>query len=186
MIRLCTNDTPIDGLKVIQRSPLYDERGFFVRLFCSEELAQAGWKKPIAQINHTMTRKRGTVRGLHFQNQPHAEMKLVMCLRGVIWDVAVDLRRGSRTFLHWHAEELSATNGKALLIPEGLAHGFQTIADGCELVYLHSAAYAVQSEGAINAKDPKLSIEWPEPIIEMSDRDRAHEMLSDEFTGLII
>ena len=125
MKRLAIADLPLAGLKRIERQRLGDARGFLSRLFCAEELAAAGWSKPIAQINQTFTAKRGTVRGLHFQYPPHAEMKLVSCLRGEVWDVAVDVRAGSKTFLRWHAERLSADNGCALLIPEGFAHGFQ-------------------------------------------------------------
>ena len=127
MNRFRIQSTPLSGLQVITRQMLGDHRGFLSRLFCADELAQAGWTKPIAQINHTYTAKKGTVRGMHFQHPPHAEMKLVSCIRGEVWDVAVDLRANSPTFLHWHAEVLSADNHKALLIPEGFAHGFQTL-----------------------------------------------------------
>ena len=108
-----------------------DARGFLSRLFCAEELRAAGWTGPIAQINHTHTARKGTVRGMHFQYPPHAEMKLVSCLRGEVWDVAVDIRAGSQTFLRWHAEILSADNGRALLIPQGFAHGFQALTRRC-------------------------------------------------------
>lgn len=114
-------DTPLAGLKLIERQQLGDSRGFLERLFCAEELAAAGWRKSVVQINHTLTQKAGTVRGMHFQRPPHAEVKLVTCLRGTIWDVAVDLRAGSATFLQWHAEELSSANHRALLIPEGFS-----------------------------------------------------------------
>lgn len=182
--RFAVTGLPLTGLRLVERSGLGDERGFLSRLFCAEELRDAGWNKPIAQINHTYTAQRGTVRGMHFQEPPHAEMKLVSCLRGEVWDVAVDVRAGSETFLQWHAEPLSADNRRAMLIPEGFAHGFQALSDDVELVYCHSAAYAVSAEAALNAADPRLAIAWPLPIIERSERDALHPMLTDAFAGV--
>jgi dTDP-4-dehydrorhamnose 3,5-epimerase len=176
----------LDGLKRIERQRLGDSRGFLSRIFCAKELAQAGWNKPIEQINHTYTAKRGTVRGMHFQRPPHAEMKLVSCLRGEVLDVAVDLRRGSPTFLQWHAEHLSAVNGFALLIPEGFAHGFQTLTDDAELLYCHSAAYVPEAEAGLNPTDQKLAIHWPLAITELSARDSQHPMLNEQFSGLVL
>lgn len=184
MTRFLVSDTPIAGLKVVERTRRSDERGFLARMFCAEELAAAGWTRGIAQINHTLTRRRGVIRGMHFQRPPHAEAKLVMCLRGSVWDVAVDLRAGSPTFLRWHAAVLSADNGRALLIPEGCAHGFQALSDDAELLYLHSAAYSPDSEGGVNALDPRLAIQWPEPVADRSQRDRDHEMLASDFQGI--
>ena len=111
-------------------------------------------------------------------------MKLVTCLRGAVWDVAVDLRTGSPTFLAWHGETLSAENHRALLIPPGFAHGFQTLTDEAELLYCHSAAYSPGAEGALNLLDPRLAIDWPRPIGEISERDRDHPRLSADFEGL--
>ena len=136
MNRLICTDLPMSGLALIERQRLGDSRGFLSRLFCAEELNKTGWKKPIAQINHTLTSQCGTVRGMHFQHPPYAEMKLVTCIRGQVWDVVVDLREDSPTFLHWHAEILSRENNRALLIPEGFAHGFQTLVDDVELLYM--------------------------------------------------
>lgn len=186
MSRFTVTDLPLTGLKRVQRQRLGDSRGFLTRLFCAEELLAAGWTKPIAQINHTHTAKKGTVRGLHFQYAPHAEMKLVSCLRGEIWDVAVDLRVNSPTFLRWHAELLSAENGAAFLIPEGFAHGFQTLTNDVEMLYCHSAAYAAAAESGLNPADPLLGIEWPLPITELSARDRAHAKLGSDFKGVTI
>ena len=185
MSRFTITDLPLQGLKLVERQRASDSRGYFSRLFCADDLAVAGWHKPIAQINQTLTQSRGTVRGLHFQKPPHAEMKLVTCIKGSVWDMAVDLRKGSATFLKWHAQELSAVNCHALLIPEGFAHGFQTLEDDCELIYLHSAAYAADAEAALNAKDPALAIGWPLSIIEMSGRDASHSMIDANFTGLM-
>jgi dTDP-4-dehydrorhamnose 3,5-epimerase len=184
MNRFGITDTPISGLRIVERTPRSDERGFLTRLFCSGELQAAGWTKPIAQINQTMTRRLGAVRGLHFQLPPHAEMKLVSCIRGEVWDVALDLRRRSPTFLKWFGASLSPDNGRALLIPEGFAHGFQALAADCELIYLHSCAYHAESEGGVNPQDPRVAINWPRAIAEMSPRDRGHPMLSPDFEGI--
>lgn len=184
MSRFTVTDLPLAGLKRVQRQRLGDSRGFLARLFCAEELAAAGWTQPIAQINHTFTAKQGTVRGMHFQRPPHAEMKLVSCIRGDVWDVAVDLRVGSPTFLHWHAERLSVENGCALLIPEGFAHGFQALTDDVELLYCHSAAYAAQAEGGLNPNDPRLGIAWPLAIAELSARDAGHALITSDFEGV--
>jgi dTDP-4-dehydrorhamnose 3,5-epimerase len=176
--------TPLAGVTVVERRRIEDERGFLARVFCAGELAVAGWTGHVAQINHTQTRKRGTVRGLHFQHAPHAEMKLVTCLRGVVWDVAVDLRAGSSTLLRWHASELSADNGRALLIPEGCAHGFQALTDDCELLYCHNAPYVAESEGLVSALDPRIGIAWPKSIAEQSARDRSADYLPTGYLGI--
>ena len=179
-------DTLLDGLKVLQRNPIEDSRGYFCRFFCAEELLPAGLRKPIAQINHTHTRKAGAVRGLHFQHPPHGEVKIVSCLKGEIFDVAVDLRQGSHTLLHWYAEILSDKNFKSLLIPEGFAHGFQTLTDDCELMYLHSESFHPESEGALNIADSRLAIHWPLEITEISDRDRQHPFIDTNFQGILL
>lgn len=186
MSRFKVTDLPLSGLKLIERQQVGDARGFLARLFCADELVGAGWSKPVAQINQTVTRKAGALRGLHFQRSPHAEMKLVSCLKGIVFDVAVDLRRGSPTFLQWHAEELSSDNLSALLIPEGFAHGFQALTDDCELHYVHSASYAVSYEGGINARDPRLGIVWPRAISEVSERDSLHPFIGENFEGVTL
>jgi dTDP-4-dehydrorhamnose 3,5-epimerase len=154
------------------------------RLFCAEELAAAGWNKPIAQINQTYTAKTGTVRGIHYQRPPYTEMKLVSCLHGAIFDVAVDLRTDSPTFLKWHGERLSADNHRALLIPEGFAHGFQALTDDVELLYCHSDIYAPSAEEGLNPLDPRLIIAWPLPVVGLSTRDAGHPMLTENFEGV--
>lgn len=184
MSRFTVTDLPLAGLKRIERQRLGDSRGFLSRLFCAKELAVAGWHKPIAQINHTHTAQRGTVRGMHYQQPPHAEMKLVTCIQGEVWDVAVDLRAGSPTFLQWHAELLSADNQCAMLIPEGFAHGFQTLSDNVALLYCHTAPHTSVAEAAFNAQDPRLAISWPMPITELSARDANHPLIDPQFTGV--
>lgn len=184
MKRFECSRTPLAGLVCVQRQRLSDARGLLSRIFCADELSEAGWTGPVAQINHTATVQRGSLRGLHFQHAPHAESKLVSCLRGAVWDVAVDLRRGSPTFLQWHGQELSATGGMALLIPPGFAHGFQTLEDDVEMLYCHSAAYAAHAEGGLHANDPALALPWPIPVTAMSARDAAHPFLQTDFKGL--
>ncbi len=186
MSRFSCKDTTLSGLKVIQRQPIEDARGFLSRFFCAQEFNELGFSKPINQINHTLTRQKGAVRGLHFQKSPFAEIKLVSCLKGKIFDVAVDLRKNSPTFLHWHGEILSENNQRSLLIPEGFAHGFQTLTDDCELIYLHSAPYAKEAEAALNVSDPKLGISWPLSITEISDRDRLHPLIELDFEGIVV
>ena len=184
MSRFTISETELAGLKVIERQRLSDARGFLARIFCAEEFDAIGWQHPIAQINHTSTADQGTIRGMHFQHPPHCEMKLVSCLRGEVWDVAVDIRAGSPTFLHWFGAHLSADNCRALLIPEGFAHGFQTLTDTVELLYCHSAAYAAGAEGGLNPRDPQLAIDWPLPVTEISARDLSHPLIHNDFQGV--
>ena len=186
MNRFAVTALPLVDLKLIERKCLGDSRGFLSRVFCAEELRPVGWCKPIAQINHTYTTRSGTVRGLHYQRQPHTEMKLVTCVRGEVWDVAVDLRTGSPTFLQWHAEILSVDNHRALLIPEGFAHGFQALTDDVELLYCHSAVHRPEAEAAVNARDPCLAIAWPLEIAELSLRDAKHPLIDSTFVGVCL
>jgi dTDP-4-dehydrorhamnose 3,5-epimerase len=184
MSRLAITALALDGLKSIERMPIGDQRGSLTRLFCANELAEAGWHLPIAQINHTQTSHKGAIRGLHFQRPPYAEMKLVTCIRGRIWDVAVDLRRDSRTFLQWQAKELSAENNQALLIPQGFAHGFQALTDDVELIYLHTMFYHPEAESGLNAFDPALAVEWPLSVTNLSARDKSFSMIDSNFVGV--
>lgn len=184
MSRLAITALALDGLKSIERMPISDPRGSLTRLFCANELAEAGWNLPIAQINHTQTSYKGAIRGLHFQRPPYAEMKLVTCIRGRVWDVAVDLRHGSKTFLHWQAKELSADNNQALLIPQGFAHGFQALTDHVELIYLHTMFYHPEAESGLNAFDPALAVEWPLSVTNLSARDESFSMINSNFIGV--
>ncbi|QIK39181.1 dTDP-4-keto-6-deoxy-D-glucose epimerase [Caldichromatium japonicum] len=182
--RLRLQPTSIDGVVVIERQPIEDQRGWFDRLFCALELEPITGGKPIVQVNRSLTRRRGTVRGLHFQYPPHAEIKIVTCLQGEIFDVAVDLRAGSPSFLGWHAMRLSGENRRMLVIPEGCAHGFQTLSDDCELLYLHTSAYAPAAEGGFHPADPRLAIPWPLPLGDLSDRDRTLPYIDQGFGGV--
>jgi len=184
--RFARHDTPLAGLVALQRQALQDSRGFLSRIFCAEELALVGWSGPIAQINHTLTAQRGSLRGLHFQRSPYAEIKLVSCLRGSVFDVAVDVRAGSPTYLQWHGQVLSADNQTAFLIPAGFAHGFQTLEKNCEMLYCHSAPFHKGSEDGLNALDPALAIAWPLPPAERSERDRQLPLVSSHFQGVVL
>lgn len=178
--------TPIDGLSLAQTKPHCDQRGSFTRLFCSEQLSMLIGNRTIVQMNHSRTNTLGSIRGLHFQRPPHAEMKLVRCIRGRVWDVAVDIRHDSRTFLHWHAQELTPDNGIMMVIPEGFAHGFQVLKPESELLYLHTAPYHPDAEGGLRFNDPKLSISWPIGFTDLSIRDQNHVFITDDFKGLSV
>jgi len=184
MSRFTFITTGIADVFRIDRHRISDDRGFLSRLFCAEEFASIGFSLPIAQINHTFTRQRGAVRGFHFQHPPHAEDKLVTCVRGEIYDVALDLRAGSPTFLSWHAERLTAENARSLLIPQGVAHAFQALTDDCELVYVHSRAYAPQAEGGIHINCRRIGVTWPLPVAELSARDTNHPFVEEDFKGI--
>jgi dTDP-4-dehydrorhamnose 3,5-epimerase len=156
---------------------LEDERGFFARSFCQEEFKRQGMKTTIAQCNISWNRKRGTLRGLHYQAAPREEAKVVRCTRGAIWDVIVDLREGSATRLRWFAVNLSAENRHALYIPEGFAHGFQTLADDSEVFYQMSEFYHPELARGVRWNDPMLGIGWPLPDPIVSERDRSYDLL---------
>lgn len=177
-------DLPLTGLKLIQRNVIADKRGFLARMYCQDQLLQIGLAAAIVQINMTLTRLKGCVRGMHFQYTPYAETKIISCLRGQVFDVALDLRKNSPTFLQWHAEILSPELNNSLLIPQGFAHGFQALSDDCELLYFHTTAYHPPAEGGISPLDPKIGIDWPLPVSEMSERDSNHAKLTDHFEGL--
>ncbi len=184
MSRFDIQETPLQGLFVLQRKPIGDQRGYLERIFCQTELAEIWEGLPIRQINRTLTKKKGTMRGMHFQCSPHAEKKLITCLRGLVFDVAVDLRKGSPTFLQHYTIMLSEDRQVSLMIPEGFAHGFQTLTDDCELLYLHSADYAPEFEAGLNGTDPILGVIWPEEISGRSERDSLHAMISADFSGI--
>jgi dTDP-4-dehydrorhamnose 3,5-epimerase len=185
--RFVVKASQLAGLQVITRQPIVDARGWFERAYCADTFAELGIAKTISQINRSFTAQKGSIRGMHFQTAPFAETKFVSCLRGEVFDVAVDLRAGSPTFLQWHGEILSATNQRSLLIPEGFAHGFQTLSADCEMLYLHTQKFDPASSSGVNPLDPRLAIAWPLPITEtteMSDGDRHRPMMLPTFEGL--
>jgi dTDP-4-dehydrorhamnose 3,5-epimerase len=163
--------TPLAGAYVLELDRREDERGFFARSFCQHEFTEHGLNPRIAQCNVSFNAKRGTLRGMHYQAPPHEEAKVVRCTQGAVWDVVVDLRPKSTTFKRWHGVELSAGNRRALYIPEGLAHGFQTLTDDAELLYLMSEFYHPDAARGVRWDDPAFGIEWPLPNPRMSERD---------------
>jgi dTDP-4-dehydrorhamnose 3,5-epimerase len=175
---------PLSGAFEIGLEPRGDERGRFTRLFCARELAEIGHDKPIVNVNHSYTQKAGTIRGMHFQYSPDCEIKIVKCLRGAIWDCIIDLRRDSPTFLQWAGIELTQSNHRMIYIPEGFAHGFQSLTDDTEIVYFVSNFYAPNNEAGLRFDDPMLNIAWPVDVTEVSVRDREHPMLNRDFQGV--
>ena len=180
------NHTPLQNAFTIELEPFTDDRGLFARVFCQQELQQILHDKEIVQINHSSTRQKGAIRGMHFQYPPKAETKIVKCLRGSVFDVMVDLRRNSITFLKWYGETLSAENNKMMYIPEGFAHGFQTLKNDCELLYLHTEFYSRESEGGLRYDDPMINISWPLKATDISERDNSHPLLSKDFKGIVL
>ena len=178
--------TSIQGVYLAETFPSKDRRGLFYRAFCEHELALILQGRRICQINISQTAAVGAIRGLHYQNPPHAEMKLIRCLRGRVWDVALDLRQGSATLLKWHSEELSAENARMMIIPEGCAHGFQVLEPDSEMLYLHTAPYDPSSEGSVRYDDPAVSITWPLAATDISQRDVVHRFLNQGFGGIKI
>jgi len=167
------HETKLAGAVLIEPEPVRDHRGFFVRTFCHEEFATRGLETSFVQHSLSRSTGSGTIRGLHFQAPPHAEVKLVRCSRGAVWDVIVDLRPESATYCQWQVFELTADNMLELYIPRGFAHGFQSLCDEAEVSYLISTFYAPASASGVRYDDDCFSINWPRPALLMSERDRA-------------
>lgn len=177
-------ETGFAGPVLLERRRFSDDRGYLSRLFDPTDLVDFGWDGPVKQVNETGTLKAGVVRGLHYQNPPHGELKLVTCTAGRILDIAVDLRAGSPTFLRHVAVELSAENGRSFLIPRGFAHGFQALTDDVRMIYVHSASHHPEAEAGLHPQDPALAINWPMEPHGLSPRDQAHPMIGPEFRGV--
>lgn len=178
--------TAISGVMGVDAMPHVDSRGAFGRLYCEHELGSLIGNRRIVQINHSRTAAVGAIRGMHFQYPPYAEMKLVRCLKGRVWDVVTDLRANSPTFLRSHAEELSPENARMLVIPEGCGHGFQVLEADSELLYLHTAFFSPEAEGRLRYDDPRLVIAWPLPVSDLSPRDAGPTDLAPDFCGIQI
>lgn len=176
--------TPLNGLIEIKTNSFVDERGSFTRLFCHDALSQILAGREFCQMNLSSTKKKGTIRGLHFQLPPSAEAKLIRCLRGRVYDVAVDVRKDSPTFLQWHGVELCSSENNAIFIPEGFAHGFQSLEDNCDLLYMHSSVWNKTAECGLRFDDPSLNIQWPNSATMVSARDLQHAWINAEFTGV--
>jgi dTDP-4-dehydrorhamnose 3,5-epimerase len=164
--------TGLEGAWLVEPTPARDERGWFARTFCEKEFGAQGLETRFVQHSTSQNVSKGTLRGMHFQTAPHAEAKLVRCLRGAIWDVIIDLNVDSPTYRQWRGFELTADNVNQLYIPKGFAHGFQTLEDGCEIGYLISEFYAPGASTGVRWDDPVFAIQWPLPVSVMSDKDR--------------
>lgn len=176
----------MEGLYTIRLKKLEDERGLFARTFCKNEFKQIGFDKEFVQFNHSFNRYKGTIRGMHFQRPPYSETKLIRCIQGAVYDVAVDLREGSPTFLQHFGVELNAENMTSILIPEGFAHGFQTLGDNTALIYHHTAFYTAAADDGIGYNDPALKIEWKLPAAHVSDKDMNYKRIDKYFKGIKI
>jgi dTDP-4-dehydrorhamnose 3,5-epimerase len=164
-------ETKLKGAYIIDVEPRGDDRGFFARAWCHNEFAELGLDTRVAQANISFNKDKGTVRGMHWQMPPFAETKLVRCIRGAVYDVIVDLRQDSPTFLQWMGVELSAENRRIILVPEGFAHGMQTLVDEAEVYYQVTEFYAPEAERGARYNDPAFGIEWPLPVGTQSEKD---------------
>jgi dTDP-4-dehydrorhamnose 3,5-epimerase len=176
--------TSLGGSYLIDLDIKADERGWFARYYCKNEFETIGHAKEWVQMNHSVTYRKGSIRGMHFQVYPYREIKMLRCIAGSVFDVIVDLRKGSDTFLKWFGAELSAENKKMLYIPEGFAHGFQSLTDNCELLYHHSEFYVPAAEAGIRYNDPLINVKWPLPTTIVSARDAEHPYLDENFKGI--
>lgn len=178
-------ETILKGSYLIVPDLFEDHRGFFSRWFCSTEFRELGLTTEFVQCNHSGTAGKGSIRGMHFQLPPHAEVKLVKCVAGKIFDVIIDLRKGSPTFLKWFGTELSTENKTMLYIPKGFAHGFQTLSEDAEIIYMVSSTYKKEAESGVRYNDPMIGIEWPLPLLKISEKDQHIPMLdSQSFKGI--
>jgi dTDP-4-dehydrorhamnose 3,5-epimerase len=177
-------ETALKGSFIISLEPYSDERGWFARTYCKKEFAVIGHDKEWVQLNHSFTADKGTVRGMHFQHPPFGEIKMVRCIAGAVLDVIVDIRSSSPTFLQHISVNLSAANKQMIYIPQGFAHGFQTLESDSELIYHHTEFYQPGVEGGLLYSDPMLNIQWPLPIQNISARDINHPLLDNNFKGI--
>jgi dTDP-4-dehydrorhamnose 3,5-epimerase len=173
------NKTTLEGSYIIKLDEQEDNRGEFARYWCKKEYSSFGLDANIAQINYSMNKKKGVIRGMHFQRQPKAETKIVRCINGAIWDVIVDIRESSKTFGKWFGTKLTAENRSMIYVPKGFAHGFQSLVDNVELLYLHSEFYSKIDEGGLLCNDISVGIDWPIPISEISERDKSHPTINE-------
>lgn len=178
--------THLKGAYVIDLEPFRDERGYFVRTFCKNEFSAIGHLKEFVQFNHSMTRQKGTLRGMHYQVQPSAEIKLIRCISGEVFDVIIDIRKDSPTFLQHFDITLSDENLKMIYVPEGFAHGFQTLADNSEMIYHHTAYYNPSDERGLRFNDPALGISWPLDPENITEKDNNYPLINNNFKGIEI
>ncbi|MFT5166255.1 MAG: dTDP-4-dehydrorhamnose 3,5-epimerase [Saprospiraceae bacterium] len=178
--------TPLSGAYYIDLAPFSDERGLFARTFCKKEFEAIGHHKEFVQLNHSRNTFKGTIRGLHYQNPPFSEIKLIRCIKGAVYDILVDLRKDSPTFLQHYGLELSEENMRMIYIPEGFAHGFQTLEDNTELIYHHTAFYTPGMESGLKFDNTLLGINWPLPPTVVSEKDQTHPPIDAAFAGIIL
>ncbi|MDI3321657.1 dTDP-4-dehydrorhamnose 3,5-epimerase [Pinibacter soli] len=176
--------TSLQASFVVDLNVFKDDRGWFARTYCKDEFAQIGHDAEWVQMNHSFTSKKGTIRGMHFQLPPFEEIKMVRCISGAVYDVIIDLRKDSATFLQYFGTELSAGNRRMLYIPKGFAHGFQTLSDDAELIYHHSQFYKPGVESGIRYDDPVIGIQWPLQAVNVSERDLNHSLIDNNFKGI--
>jgi dTDP-4-dehydrorhamnose 3,5-epimerase len=172
--------TKLAGAFIIEPQPIRDDRGFFTYLLDAKEAAEHGLSVGCVQVKLSYNFKKGTLRGMHYQTEPATEVKLVRCTRGSVWDIIVDVRPGSPTYLQHIGVELSAENRKALYVPQMFAHGYQTLVDDSEVVYQVDEYYAPQTERGLRYDDPALQLQWPVPVTSVSKRDQAWALLGDD------
>ena len=177
-------ETSLKGSYVITIEPVEDERGWFARTYCKNEFLSIGHNKEWVQMNHSFTKQKATVRGMHYQRPPYGEIKLVRCIAGSVYDVIIDLRANSATYLQYFGIELSAVNKKMIYIPEGFAHGFQALSNDAELVYNHSQFYLPGVEAGVRYNEPSINIKWPLELTNISERDNSHPFIDANFKGL--
>jgi dTDP-4-dehydrorhamnose 3,5-epimerase len=177
-------ETPLKGAYIIELESFRDDRGFFARTFCKREFKEIGHIKEFVQFNHSMTIQKGTIRGIHFQVPPSSEIKLIRCIRGKVYDVIIDIRKHSATFLQYFGVILSEENLKTIYVPEGFAHGFQTLENNSQMIYHHTEYYTPQNERGLNYKDQLFKIDWPLVPINVSEKDQKYPLIDNNFKGI--
>ena len=180
------NPLSLHGAFTIDVQPFQDNRGFFTRTFCEREFAEHKLEQHFVQANHSGSHGKGVIRGMHFQHAPHCEVKLVKCVQGAIFDVIIDVRKGSPTFLQWFGAELTAENKRMMYVPKGFAHGFQSLSEYSEITYMVSAFYNKESEGGVRFDDGAVNIKWPLPVSLVSDKDMIIALIDTAFEGVIL
>lgn len=177
-------ETPFDGLYVIHHNILFDDRGSFTRTFCKEEFSSIGFDKEFVQFNHSFNLQKGTLRGMHYQKNPFSETKLISCVQGSVYDVALDLRKKSSTYLQYFSVELNEKNMFSIFIPEGFAHGFQTLEDHTALIYHHTEYYTPKADAGVRYDDQAIKIDWPLDVKNLSEKDKNYLLINDHFQGI--
>jgi dTDP-4-dehydrorhamnose 3,5-epimerase len=177
-------ETPLKGAYIIEAEPFTDHRGVFARTFCKKEFLGINHTKEIVQVNYSATKRKGSIRGMHYQLPPMAEIKIVRCVNGSVFDVIVDLRKGSPTFLKWFGAALSKENMKMMYVPEGFAHGFQALEDDSDLIYMTTQYFSKEQDSGLNPKDTTINIKWPVEITEISEKDDNKPLITKNFKGI--